>query len=88
MPPKGCIPKKRTPKHADLEAPGYRNNGTQNSLRRRHRAEMQSTGMHPLSALVFFAWVLAVQLTGLAAFTKGFFLTRVELGKQSQCDVS
>lgn len=49
---------------------------------------MQSTGMHPLSALVFFAWVLAVQLTGLAAFTKGFFLTRVELGKQSQCDVS
>lgn len=42
----------------------------------------------PLGALVFFAWVLAVQLTGLAAFTKGFFLTRVELGRQSQCDVS
>ena len=45
-------------------------------------------GLHPLGALVFFSWVLAVQLTGLAAFTKGFFLTRVELGRQSQCDVS
>lgn len=48
---------------------------------------MHRNGMHPLSALVFFSWVLAVQLTGLAAFTKGFFLTRVELGRQSQCDV-
>lgn len=44
--------------------------------------------LHPLSYLVFFAWILAVQLTGLAAFTKGFFLTRVELGLQSECDVS
>eukprot|EP00903_Cladosiphon_okamuranus_P014882 g13781.t1 len=44
-------------------------------------------GVHPLSALVFFSWVLAVQLTGLAAFTKGFFLTRVELGRRSQCDI-
>ncbi|CAN0387903.1 unnamed protein product, partial [Scytosiphon promiscuus] len=48
----------------------------------------QQYAPHPLHALVFFAWVLAVQLTGLAAFTKGFFLTRVELGRQSQCDVS
>ncbi|CAM9839924.1 unnamed protein product, partial [Hapterophycus canaliculatus] len=47
----------------------------------------QQYAPHPLSALVFFAWVLAVQLTGLAAFTKGFFLTRVELGRQSECDV-
>ncbi|CAN0041921.1 unnamed protein product, partial [Scytosiphon promiscuus] len=47
----------------------------------------QQYAPHPLHALVFFAWVLAVQLTGLAAFTKGFFLTRVELGRQSQCDV-
>ena len=43
--------------------------------------------LRPRDALVFFAWVLAVQLTGLAAFTKGFFLTRVELARQSQCDV-
>lgn len=41
----------------------------------------------PRDALFFFAWVLVVQLAGLAAFTKGFFLTRVELGRQSQCDV-
>lgn len=54
-------------------------------------AAMKKAGQyapHPLNALVFFAWVLAVQLTGLAAFTKGFFLTRVELGRESPCDVS
>lgn len=49
---------------------------------------MQQSVPHPIHALVFFGWVLAVQLTGLAAFTKGFFLTRVELERQSQCDVS
>lgn len=43
--------------------------------------------MNPLASLVFFAWILGVQLTGLGVFTKGFFLTRVELGKQSECDV-
>lgn len=42
---------------------------------------------NPLGALLFFAWVLAAQLTGLIIFTKGFFLTRVELGLQSQCNV-
>lgn len=41
----------------------------------------------PLGILAFFAWILAVQLIGLGVFTKGFFLTRVELGRQSVCDV-
>ncbi|CAM9597124.1 unnamed protein product, partial [Laminaria digitata] len=49
--------------------------------------EKERRAPRPRDALVFFAWVLAVQLTGLAAFTKGFFLTRVELGRQSQCDI-
>ncbi|CBN74927.1 conserved unknown protein [Ectocarpus siliculosus] len=47
---------------------------------------VQRSVHNPIHALVFFGWVLAVQLTGLAAFTKGFFLTRVELERQSQCD--
>lgn len=54
-------------------------------LRRQHK---QTDASNPRSSLVFFSWILAVQLTGLAAFTKGFFLTRVELGRQSECDVS
>ncbi|CAM9854883.1 unnamed protein product, partial [Discosporangium mesarthrocarpum] len=37
--------------------------------------------------LVFFAWVLVVQLIGLGVFTKGFFLTRVELPHKSECDI-
>lgn len=52
------------------------------------RQNKQTDAWNPLSALVFFSWILVVQLTGLAAFTKGFFLTRVELGRQSECDVS
>lgn len=51
-------------------------------------AQPPPTAGAPLGALAFFAWVLVVQLIGLGVFTKGFFLTRVELGQQSQCNVS
>lgn len=53
-------------------------------VRGRHK---KTDAVSPLGALVFFSWILAVQIAGLAAFTKGFFLTRVELEYQSECDV-
>ncbi|CAM9649322.1 unnamed protein product, partial [Phaeothamnion confervicola] len=41
-----------------------------------------------IGQLVFFAWVLAVQVVGLYIFGTGFFLTRIELPDKSKCNVS
>lgn len=40
------------------------------------------------SPLLFYFWLLLVQLVGLWIFVQGFLLTRVELPDRSSCDVS